>query len=362
MRKMVYVYLILSCFSCQLNNTDSKIKPKISRVTESVYASVVVKPELSYFVQTNRSGIIHEVAVQKGDTVVEGQTLFKILTSNLDNRLVDAQLNLQQAKSDYLGENNLLTNLQLEMETAAQQKTLDSINLQRQLHLWSQQIGAKIDLDRAKLQYQGSENKYSALKKKYDQTKENLKTNYQRALNQVASERSTVKDYELKAEMSGKVYDVFKEVGEVINPQDRFAEIGSVDSFKIEMYIDEVDITRINRTDTVIISLEAYPKKVFRARIGKIYPKKDESTQTFTVESYFVDQVPKLYDGLSGEANIIVATRSHALTIPSSYLKSDQIVITEEGEKTVVTGVANLDFVEILSGIDTSDVLLKPEE
>ncbi len=83
--------------------------------------------------------------------------------------------------------------------------------------------------------------------------------------------------------------------------------------------------------------------------------------QTFKVEAVFTQTPPTLYAGLAGEANVVLASKDHVLTIPLEYLKNDNYVTTEKGEVPVVTGLRNLEFVEIIDGIDTSTVLIKPD-
>ncbi len=360
MKNSVFLIFIVFFFAC--SSKKEKIQPTLNDITESVYASVSITPKLSYYAYTSRSGIIKKIFVEQGDTLEQGQPLFLITTSEVDNRLVDANLDLQQAKSNYLGEYNLLQNLQLEMDILQKQLQLDSTNFKRQERLWKQNIGAQIDLDRAKITYQTTWSKHKKAIENYAQTSINLKNNYQKALNRVGTEKTIADEFLVNVVMDGRIYNIFKEEGELISPQQPFAEIGSSNEFKIEMNIDEVDIIRINIGDTVIIALDAYPKQVFKSIVTKIFPKKEEATQTFKVESSFLDTPPKLYNGLSGEANIIIATRKNALTIPSEYLLSENKVLTEEGEKEVKIGVKNMDFVEIIDGIDATTTLLKPNK
>ncbi|SOE22394.1 Multidrug efflux pump subunit AcrA (membrane-fusion protein) [Spirosomataceae bacterium TFI 002] len=360
MRKYFFLASLILAFSCKSENEETK--PKLNDITESVYASVTISPEVSYFPFTSRAGIIEKIMVQEGDTVSQGQILFKISPSQADNRLVDAQIDLAQTKANYQGTENLLKSIQIEIQTQKQKLTLDSINFKRQENLWSQKIGTAIDYDRAKITYQTSTNNYKSLKEKYDQTKINLRNSYQKAINRVNSEQTSLKEYTVKAEFAGMVYNVFKEVGELLSQQEPFAEIGSVGEFKIKMDIDEVDITKINVGDKVVVSLDAYPNDVFEAVISKIFPKKDEATQTFKVESHFIQVPPRLFNGLSGEANIVVSKRKNVLTIPTDYLLPGNVVMTEDGEKEVKLGIKNMEFVEIVAGLDTNTTISKPKK
>jgi HlyD family secretion protein len=128
------------------------------------------------------------------------------------------------------------------------------------------------------------------------------------------------------------------------------------------MLIDEVDIASVSPGQLIYITLDAYKDQVFEASLTKIYPLKDTRTQTFQVEGRFNKEPPTLFAGLSGEANIVLTEKKNAMTIPLNYLMQGKKVKTEQGEILVETGISNMSFVEILSGIDTSTVLLKPEQ
>ena len=82
---------------------NQKTKPKLSNVTECVYAPISVRPKISYFPQANHTGIIQHIAIKKGCQIKKDQVLFKILTSTANNRLIDANLNLDLAKENYPG-------------------------------------------------------------------------------------------------------------------------------------------------------------------------------------------------------------------------------------------------------------------
>lgn len=363
MNKYLALLIILTSLSCQNKGDTNKIKPERNNITESVYASVKVSPQISYNPQPLRSGIIDKIFVQEGELVKKGQLLFQIIPStNVNSQLTNAEISLSEAKSNYLGNNNLLNNIKLETQTTKEQLNLDSINLKRQERLFNQNIGKKVDYDQAKLKYDNTRNQLRILEQKYKQTKISLRSNYQKALNKSKTGKNDLSDFTIKSKIDGKIYSVNKEEGDFISAQEKIAEIGSHEQFKIEMDIDEVDITKINLGDTVIILLDAYEAEFFLATVSKIFPKKNDISQTFRVESEFIKQPPKLYYGLAGEGNIVVSKRSNALVIPTEYLKSNNTVLTTEGEKIVNIGIKNLEFVEILSGIDTTTSLIKPSE
>jgi multidrug efflux pump subunit AcrA (membrane-fusion protein) len=126
------------------------------------------------------------------------------------------------------------------------------------------------------------------------------------------------------------------------------------------MLVDEVDIVKLKVGQKTLVTLDAYPSIVFTAQVAKIYPRKDERSQTFTVEAVFNDPPKTLYPGLAGEGNIIVAEKENVLTIPKTYVIEGNKVRTVNGVVEVSLGLQNLAMVEVLGGIDEHTELLKP--
>lgn len=361
-----YITLIISSiffFACENKRDQIEVKPQQSNITESVYASIKISPETYYYAQAVRPGIIDKVYIEEGELVKKDDVLFQIATpSGISEKMNNAKINLEEARSNFLGQNSLLENITLEIQSLKEQLRLDSINFKRQERLLAQNIGKQIDYDQLELKFRNSKTQLTLLEKKLEQTKTTLKNNFRKAKNRIDTEKNQLADLQIRSKMDGKVYSVTKEEGDFVNSQEKISEIGSYNQFKIEMNIDEVDITKIELGDSVLIILDAYPSEVFIAKVSKIFSKKNDLTQTFKVESTFQKSPPKLYYGLSGEANILVSKRENTLIIPTEYLLPNNKVLTTKGEKIVRTGIKNLEFTEILSGIDSTSILIKPSE
>ena len=348
--------------SCQSKQKEDRIKPVLKDISEFVYASANVVSQDLYQSRSTKSGIIQEILVKEGDKVKKGQPLFRIkATADSNNRLYNATVNLNDAKENLSGNNNKLNSIKIDIQQVEEQNLIDSSNYMRRKSLWDQNIGSKNEMEQFLLVYQASSSRLNALQLTYQQTKLNLESNYEKAKNQVRTEQSLLGDLEIVSQIDGDVLSLFKEVGEYISPQENFASIGSNDNFILNINIDEVDISRIAIGDTAIILLEAYPDEVYTSVLNYIANIKDKSTQTFKVEGTFIDRPTKLFNGLSGEANILVARRKNAIVIPSQYLLDRNKVLTEQGSLDIRVGVKNIEYVEILEGIDTSTTLLKPK-
>lgn len=107
--------------------------------------------------------------------------------------------------------------------------------------------------------------------------------------------------------------------------------------------------------------MDSYKGEVFEAIVTKLNPLMNERTKSFLVEAEFTRQPPVLYPNLTVEANIITAVKEKALTIPRNYLVDDSLVyISNSEKKSVKTGLKDFQKVEILSGLQSTDVIYKP--
>lgn len=348
--------VILFCYSC--NNNRQAIKPEYRELAESVYASVTVQPDSLYQVYAIVSGILDKNFVEEGDVVAEGQPIIQVINNTPKLNTQNAKLQLELAQENYNGRASVLKSIEDEIVSATLKYKNDSVTYFRQKNLWSQQIGSKADYDTKKLNYQLSKNNLQLIRSRYQRTENELLTALKQAKNNLQTTQITNKDFTISSKINGKVYALYKEPGEIVNTMEPLAALASKDRFIIEMLVDEVDIVKISVNQSVIITLDAYGDNVFKGKVSRILPKKDEQNQTFTVEALFENQPNTLYPGLSGEANIIIAKKDSVLTLPISYVKESQVE-TKNGLQNVEIGMQNMEYVEIISGINADAKVYK---
>jgi multidrug efflux pump subunit AcrA (membrane-fusion protein) len=358
----LFHFIIISFFFLSCEKQQNKILPVEQELIESVYSSVIIQPDSLYQVYAIVSGIIDKNLVEEGDFVTQKQALIQIINNAPKLNTANTQLALSLAKENYHGSATILKSIQDEIASAALSFKNDSINFCRQQNLWNQKIGSKVAFDTQKLKYQLSQNNLQLLKNKYQQTKNQLVTALKQAENNYQTSLINTKDFTVKSKINGKVYELKKEPGELVTIQEPIALVGSANRFVIEMLVDEVDIVQISEQMEVVLNLDAYKGAIFTGEVSKIYPKKDERNQTFKVEAIFNEVPKKLYPGLSGEANIIIAKKKKALTIPKEYLIENNKVKTADGLIILKLGLQNLEYVEVLSGITKDTYIYKTEK
>jgi HlyD family secretion protein len=112
----------------------------------------------------------------------------------------------------------------------------------------------------------------------------------------------------------------------------------------------------------VLITLDSYKNQVFEAKVSKISELMNERSKTFLVEANFTKAPPKLFPNITFEANILLSKKEKALLIPRIFLKNDSLVTLASGEERVVKiGLKDFQKVEIVSGIQVTDEIIKPK-
>lgn len=349
---------IIIGFGCQEKKVSTQ--PKWSSLTESVYAAATIQPKTTYQVFAGVNGVIDAVFIEEGQLVKKGQKLAQIVNLNPQLNTENARLNAQLAQENYAGSATVLTGIMDDIQAAKLKLATDSLNFVRQERLWNKQIGSKLEYDNRKLAYDLAANTLQALEKKYQRTEIELATKVKLAENQLKSSQVSKNDFVVHAKMDGTVYALFKESGEAISMQEPLADIGHTTDFIIEMEVDEMDIARIKPEQKVLLNLDAYNGQIFEAIVTKIYPQKELRTQTFKIEGVFKNPPKVLYPGLSGEANIIISKAEKVLTIPLEYLVEHHKVQVEDSLITIQTGRKNMERIEIIQGLDTNTVIIKP--
>lgn len=353
---LLFIFLIVACKSKVV-----KIRPTEENITESVYASGIVKSKDQYQVYASANGVVADLLVQEGDLVNKGQVLMRL--KNTTARLNTENAVLAANYSAYSSNTEKLSDLQNAIQLAKIKMENDSSLLERQRNLWKQDIGTRNELERRELAWKNSVNDWTTAKLKYADLKKQISFQDKQAQKNVSISKSIAADFTVKSETNGKVYNVLVNEGEMVNMQSAVATIGSSTDFMLELQVDEYDIARIKKGQQVLISMDSYKGEVFEGIVTRINPLMNERSKSFTVEADFVKQPPALFPNLTCEANIVIKSKEKVLIIPRNYLLAGDYVLMENSEKRkVVTGLKDYQKVEIVKGLSAKDIIRKPQE
>lgn len=358
---MSKVFLLPLIFLSACQSETETLTPVRQAITESVYASGLIKSENQYEAFATVSGIVNQVFVHEGAAVEMGTPLLSVVNDaqqlTTENAKLSADLNALNLNSGKVDEaKSFVSLMNSELENA-------TIMLKRQQNLWSQNVGTRIELEQKELAVKRSTNSLKSAKEKLKDLERQLAFQSKQAQNNLKISRKNTSDYLLKSKVKGTVYQLSINEGELISPQKSVAIIGDSQSYLLEMQVDEYDIVSIKTGMPVLVTLNSYRDSVFNAVVTRINPLMNLQSKTFTIEAKFVYPPNILYPNISFEANIVLRTKKNALLIPRNYLINDSTVVNKAGKQlTVKTGLKDYQMVEILSEISPNEELIIPEQ
>lgn len=347
--------LLLSC-----GKKPETSLPTVGPITESIYASGVLKTTDQYQAFVTVNGIVNEVLVKEGDSVHIGSPLLTITNEtqrfSAENAALAANFNDLSANQGKLDEAKLV------IETAKNKFRVDSSLYYRQKNLWNQQIGTKVDFELKELAYQTSRSTYLSAIQKYKDLKRALEFSSSQSKKNLQISTNQAQDFILRSKTNGIVYSILKSKGEIVTPQTPIAVIGNFRDFVLELQVDENDILRVQKGQKVVVTLDSYKKQVFEAEVTKLSEIMNERSKTFLVEAKFTKAPPKLFPNITFEANILLSQKDKVILVPRNFLKNDSIITLASGEERVVKiGLKDFQKAEVLSGLKATDEIVKPK-
>ncbi|TDB64199.1 efflux RND transporter periplasmic adaptor subunit [Arundinibacter roseus] len=359
------LYLATLIFSVSCSSENEGTSPTYMELTEAVYASGNVYPRNEYKLFAQGDGVLIRQLVTEGETVAKGQLLFE-LESNVPDARSQAATNIyRQSEANLAASSPVLKELEVQLRNARTRQENDSVNFFRIKGLYEKNAASKADFERTELAYRSSRNDVAARQQALIRTKNQLYVELQNARSQYASSTDDAKNYRLRSYEEGKIYEIYKQPGELVRRAEAVALVGSPTKAYVQMAVDESDFTKMKLGQKVMIKVDAFDQKMYEAVVSKIYPKLNKLDQTFRVDADFTGDAPDGYYGLTVEANVLISQNPKALTIPKTYLYgADSVWVKEEnGEKKKIKiqkGAENLDLVEVKGGLTDKSIIFKP--
>ena len=291
-------------------------------------------------------GQISKMLVKKGDRVVAGQVLLE---------LWDQDMHAQERLSrDQLATAELRVKEICSLAEASQRDAERSGELRDKGFISSQQ------LDRALTDAQSRHAACEGTRSDIEQSKARIE------VAQTSLERMI-----LKAPFAGIVADISGELGEYATPSPpgipTLPAIDLIDDscMFVSAPIDEVDAAKLKVGQNSRITLDAIKGRVFPGQVKRIAPyvlEVEKQARTVEVEVGFGER-PKsenLLVGYSADVEIVHDVHENVLRIPTQTLMEGKRVLLYKAdgkleERVVVTGLANWEFTEVISGLNEGD-------
>lgn len=324
MQKIFFLSIIaLTIIGCKQNGEKTSIPPKgeaipvtLAPIQQGSLANTIGATGLLYTEDESKlsfkiGGVVESVYVSEGDFVKAGQVLASLKNTEIASQVSQVQLNVQKAERDYERAYNLY---------------MDSVATLEQLQ------NAKTGLDIAK---QGL-------------TAAQFNQQYARIV----------------APTSGFVVKKLVSAGEIAGPGMPLLVLNHVSGsshWVLRAGVSDAQWANIALGDKAQVTLDAYPEKIFEARVSNRSLTADPANGSFSVELRVNLDGVKPATGMFGKANIQTGKLTYATVIPyAALLEADGdkgFVFVTPDKKTVQRigvriGKLHPDRVEVLSGLE----------
>jgi multidrug efflux pump subunit AcrA (membrane-fusion protein) len=349
----------LALASCGGKKTE-EFSPKISDITETVFASGVLDADDKYSLTAQSEGYLSEVLVSEGDSVQAGA-----LVAVIDNLQNDANA---RAAADQLAIARLNTSdkapavrdLEASLDYAKKKLAQDELQYKRYQTLYASKSVSSLDLENTRLAYEASLSNVNSVSQKLELTRQQAK---QAEITQQAQQSVTgvAQNYNRVLALSkGKVVKRFKQRGDYVRKGDVIATIANDNTLLAKLNVDENSIARVQLGMPVQIRLNVRKDTVMQGVVSEILPQFDDATQSFICKVRFTSAPAFSIIGTQLEANILVGEKKGVMLIPRSYLNfSNQVQLKDvDSLRTIQVGIKSTEWVEVVGGLNESDVLV----
>lgn len=168
----------------------------------------------------------------------------------------------------------------------------------------------------------------------------------------VAVAESRMEDLTIRSPLDGLVLRLDAEPGEVAEPGAPLGWVGQPAPLRVEAEVNEEDMPRLRIGQEALLRADAFPDRVFEARLDAVTPMGDPDLKTYRVRLALPPDAP-LMIGMSVDVNIVERVAPGVLLAPAAAVIDGAVFALEDGRLRRVPvriGIAGADYVELADG------------
>jgi len=294
------VYLALKKNGDEQQFTTKKVS--LGKIKSQVTATGTVNAVTTVLVGTQVSGTIKSLYVDFNSYVKKGQLLAQIDSATFEAQVQQARANLSVAQANVKKSEAAL------IDTRRQ--------FSRNKELFARKLIAKMDLDTTETNELSAAAQLEASKAQVEQA---------RAALQVSE--TSLQYTKIISPVDGMVISRNVDVGQTVAASFTTPTLFNIaqDLSKMQIYtsVDEADIGKIKKDQTVEFTVDAYPEKIFKGRVSVIRnaPITVQNVVTYDVIVLVPNPDKILKPGMTANVSIITDEKNNVLSVPNAALR-----------------------------------------
>ncbi|HXR14580.1 MAG TPA: efflux RND transporter periplasmic adaptor subunit [Terriglobales bacterium] len=330
-----------------------------------VSASGEIKPKTYVNIGANAFGKITKLYVKEGDRVKRGQMLVQLENVQSEADMDAMQASLDAARTDAVAAEAALNTSAADLNHAKSDAERSDLDWSRAQGLYKDALIAKSDFDMQRANHQAAVAGLAQAQARVAQAKAQ-KESADRRITQADANLTHASDVLKKttyqAPFDGVITNLPVREGETVvvgiqnSPGSTLMTLADLSVITAEVKVDETDIVNVQMGQPAQVTIDAMPKKVFKAVVTQIGDNAivrstgvstsqqlstSQEAKDFKVVVTLLDPPDDLRPGLSTTAKITTATRGNALSIPIQALTvRTQADLAPKNEKGAVQAAA----------------------
>jgi HlyD family secretion protein len=324
-----------------------------------VTASGEIRPKTYVNIGANAFGKIIRLYVKEGDRVKQGQMLAQLENVQSAADMEAMQASLEAARTDAVAAEAALNTSAADLNRAKSDAERSDLDWTRAQGLYKDALIAKSDYDMQKANHQTAVAGLAQAEARVAQAKaqkESADRRIRQAGANLTHAADVLKKTTYQAPYDGVITNLPVREGETVvmgiqnAPGSTLMTLADMSVITAEVKVDETDIVNVQMGQTAQVTIDAIPKKTFKAVVTQIgdnaivrstgvstsqQTSTSQEAKDFKVVVTLVDPPDDLRPGLSTTAKITTATRGNTLTIPIQALtvrrQSDLVPKDEKG-------------------------------
>ncbi len=334
-----YQYLAKQKAAIQEEQQEN-LTAKVTRETIELNVEVSgdIEPLEQVEVKAEVSAKLKKILVELGTQVERGQLLFELDDKELLTQMETAKLEIESAR------------LGLE-------KTLS--DHERNQRLFEKELVPARDVTDSLTEKELAENAVERAQKRVQNVEDQLSKTL------------------INAPISGLILEMPVVEGQVVvaaasvNSGTLLMKLADMSNLIIKTHINQIDVAKLSLKMPVNFFLDPIPGEIFKGKVHTIAPTASvkQNVKGFEVEIVIPEPDPRLKPGMTANVVAPIEVREQVLSVPLSTVYSEPdrskvVYVQPEDPKAAVEkrevkiGVANLDYVEVISGLEEGETVL----
>ena len=309
-----------------------------------VSASGEIRPKTYVNIGANAFGKITKLYVREGDRVKRGQMLAQLENVQPEADMDATQASLEAARTDAVAAEAALNTSVADLNRAKSDAERSDLDWSRAQGLYKDALIAKSEYDMQRANHQAAVAGLAQAQARVAQAKAQ-KDSADRRVGQASANLTHAADVLKKttyqAPFDGVITNLPVREGETVvigiqnSPGSTLMTLADLSVITAEVKVDETDIVNVQMGQPAQVTIDAIPKKTFKAVVTQIGDNaivrstgvstsqqisSSQEAKDFKVVVTLQDPPDDLRPGLSATAKITTATRGNALTIPIQAL------------------------------------------